>query len=256
MLAGVSLTERSKPRKKHVLDTHILKAIEDGPTYEELSERIGLSLRQTKRRVRSLMLQGKVYDAMQNQRGMALKHRIHLRDEGETVPAPPKQHIGNSVEALEESIYESAQRAVSAIRASSRCKDRERVRAICNEFVRPAIEYVEEYRGMRVHHLYMGGDFRVPTIAEFLTEPEPEYLSFMKRHRMKSKRNGTIRARHPASHHRADSFYPTLEEWDQYLSYLVENLGAKCTRRRIFKYLREEEDADLVKMEGPRNDQG
>lgn len=206
----------------------VLEALDDAPKFSELMAK--LKNKPSGRHVRTILGQleakGLAYDPEKGKRGRS-PHRWYRNDsacENASTQQRPAR-LAKCHDELTIPIYESASQAITAIRASSRCRERKRIREVCNQHIRPVFDLIRQYYSLE----HSGPErviprIRLPTIAEFLTEPM--YDDFGRRIHIKAykrgqTRVGTIGVRHPKSSSSQDLFYPTLEEWDQYLNHIV-----------------------------------
>lgn len=204
------------------------KALEGGPTFSELMHK--LNGKPSRRQVRTILSQlenmGWAKDALRGKRGR-IPHRWFPEDGtyvGSRILRRPIRAAENHDE-LTEPIYQCAKEAVMAIRSSSRCRERSRTREICSQYIKPTHRLITKYN--EIEHrgpVQIVPSIRLPTIAEFLIEPMYDgsgKLIRIKRSKGARTRSGTIGVRHPKSTSRQDLFYPTIEEWDQYMNHIL-----------------------------------
>ncbi|MEM3049745.1 MAG: hypothetical protein QXT42_03360 [Thermoplasmata archaeon] len=168
----------------------------------------------------------------------AIPHRyIPASDSfGEIVPWEEDSYDFDYEQAFD-SICERIQDAITVINASSRSRTPRRIQRICNEKIKPLIQDIYLLRGANI---YLEASRPVIVPGEYFTDGWEAYKEFFpdwRRKKIIRGHKGTIRVRHPESSSEDDWFYPTIEEWKDYLEFM--KLDLNCEMRKVVRAIEE-----------------
>jgi hypothetical protein len=239
-------------------ERRVLKAFSgsDGKTIEDARNSLGEkpSDRQLRNIIRELKKAGHLIDLDEGVRGPHPHRYIPVSDSfGAVIHYPDdivEKMIDGNYDNLLTTIHEKARNAITAITASSRSRKSASVERICNEKIKPVLKSIYELRGLRGLNVldtsYFGPTGEIVLPGEYFTGEFNGYLGYEYKPRKRSARDrkGTLRIRHPDSNSEEDWFYPSLEDWKDYLLLIVEGLDNYILAKTIESHRQEPDVQD------------
>jgi len=236
-------------------ERRVLKAFSgsDGKTIEDARESLGTkpSDRQLRNIIRELKKAGHLIDLDEGVCGPHPHRYIPVSDSFGAVTHYPDDIVEKMADEdydnLLTTIHERARNAVTAITASSRSRKPASVEQICNEKIKPVLKSIYELSGLNVLDTFHFGPMnQIVLPGEYFTGEFNGYLGYEYKPRKRSARDrkGTLRIRHPDSNSEEDWFYPSLEDWKDYLLFIVEELDNYILAKTIESHPQEPDVQD------------